>query len=189
MVVCRAPVLGVLEGGNSRSPRLLLFNDRNRHHHPVHTGRLGCGRRLSGDERQRGVPDEGCGSSRYLLLLAEAGRGESCTFRGRARQGGGWRVPRPGRGASGSRTARHHASRGARAARPPRGTSLPRWRHPVPGLRVTRGRRPTPFARSGRCKSNGTRHLHGSVRRIRSSACRLRSPMNCLGPHFPKARR
>jgi len=56
------------------------------------------------------------------------------------------------------------------------GTSLTRWRHPVPGgPRVTR-RRPGPFARSGRCKSNGTRHLHGPVRRIRSSACRLRSP-------------
>jgi len=56
------------------------------------------------------------------------------------------------------------------------GTSLPQWRHSVPGPRVTRGRRPGPFTRSGRCKSNGTKHLHGPVRRIRSSACRLRIP-------------
>lgn len=57
------------------------------------------------------------------------------------------------------------------------GTSLTRWRHPIPGgLRGTRGRRPGPFARSGRCKSNGTRHLHGPVRWIRSLASRLRTP-------------
>jgi len=82
---CGALVLGILEQecGDSRGPRLCLCNDWNGHHHPVHAGRLGRGRRLPGDERQRGFPHEGRGSSRRLLLPAEAGRGESCIFRGR----------------------------------------------------------------------------------------------------------
>src|SRR5205807_3225287 len=105
MVVCRAFVLGFLEqesGGSWRS-RLPFCNDRDRHHHSIHAGRLGRGCRLPGNERQRGFPDEGCGSARGVVLLGQAGSSERCASRSRTeRAAGGWRTPRLGRGGVGS---------------------------------------------------------------------------------------
>ena len=100
-----APDLGFLEsqGGRPRGPPLRRDVRDHGQHHPVPAGRLERGCRLPGDARQRGIHDEGCRFPRRLRLPAEAGRGESVTFRGRAaRVAGGGRPPRPGRGGGGS---------------------------------------------------------------------------------------
>jgi len=49
--------------------------------HPIHAGRLGCScRRVSGHDRQRPVPNEGCRAPGGVGLSAEAGRsaGSAC---------------------------------------------------------------------------------------------------------------
>ena len=71
------------ESGGSWRSWLPFCNDRDRHHHSIHAGRLGRGCRFPGDERQCGFPDEGCGSSCCLVLFAEAGRRTRIRCRGR----------------------------------------------------------------------------------------------------------
>lgn len=59
--------------------RLLCFN---RNHHPVYAGWMGClGRGISGNDRQRSIPDEGCLSSGRLILSAQTGCDETFTAR------------------------------------------------------------------------------------------------------------
>ena len=54
--------------------RLMCYVPDDRHHHSIHAGWLGCvGRRISGDDRKRSVPDEGHRAVRGIGLFAEAG--------------------------------------------------------------------------------------------------------------------
>ena len=67
---------------------------RDRHHYSIHARWLGCVcRRVSGNDRQRSFPYEGCGSSCCIILFAQAGCNESVTFRWAPRTqevGAGW---------------------------------------------------------------------------------------------------
>ncbi|MGY4315067.1 hypothetical protein ACVWW1_004394 [Bradyrhizobium sp. JR3.5] len=68
------------------------------HDHSVHAGWLGrCGGRLSGDDGQCPIPDEGCRAACGVVVSSEArhgaGREATCGLRYPARQKQSWRAP------------------------------------------------------------------------------------------------
>ena len=75
MVVRCAAVPGILEQatGNLGSYRVDYHIRDDDHDHPVHAEWLGSGCRISGDGRQRSLPDEGCRPLGGVDLLAETG--------------------------------------------------------------------------------------------------------------------
>src|SRR5262249_35466997 len=84
MVVWRALVLRLLEYKirHAWGSRFMVFIYSDRHDYPIYAGWLGCVcRRVSRNDRARCLSYEGPGSFCCIILFAQAGCGESVTFR------------------------------------------------------------------------------------------------------------
>ena len=74
------------KAGTFRRARFNRDVPDDRHHHSVHAERMGPGRRISRNGRQRSLPHEGRGSAGGLGLSAEGGRGQSVACRRAAKR-------------------------------------------------------------------------------------------------------